>query len=531
VAIGTPVNRGTASTDTNQATLPVTTSGAIAAGSKIILSAGWRTASTLSSVSGGGLTWTIDRQFRNAGLSQSAALVTADAPSGLASGTTITLTFSANTTAKFVSVEEVTGLAAQGSVLDQQLGAENATTTTAFDTGNLGTTTVADELLVAVIFYQGIETTVTWASSFTALQRLTSPTRSMANGYRIVSATGVYKASGTHSPTSTWTGVLASYKAAGGPSTVNGSAALTGAGTSTTAGTRIRSGAAALTGTGSQTAAGVRTRSGSAVLTGLGSSTSAGTRIRSGAAALTGAGSSTTAGTRIRNAASNLTGQGTLAAAGGRTSSGTAGLTGSGAVTATGTRRLNGTASLTGAGTLGASGGATKAASSNLTSTSLLAATGLRTTFASAALTSLGSSLSDGATTRYGQTSLASTSTLLASGQTMIGGSANLAGLGSLVIAGSDFQGGVGHLTGGGTLSALGGGVVYGEAHLVTPDPVAPVIVQRTVGGGIRVILETVIYGSAVLTATGTLSASGATTGQAMVDDEEALLRLALELL
>ena len=118
MAIGTPVNRGSAQLDTSQSTLPVTTSGTIASGSKIILSVGWRTATTLSSVAGGSLTWTIDRQIVNAAATQHAALVTADAPSGLASGTTITLTFSGNTTAKIVSVEEVTGLAAQGSAFD-----------------------------------------------------------------------------------------------------------------------------------------------------------------------------------------------------------------------------------------------------------------------------------------------------------------------------------------------------------------------------------------------------------------------------
>ena len=222
MAIGTPTNRGTAQTDTSQSTLPVTTTGAIASGSKIILSAGWRTATTLSSVAGGGLTWTIDTQRVNGAATQHCALISADAPSGLASGTVITLTFSGNTTAKSVSVEEVTGLAAQGSCFDKTTGADIATGTS-FSSGSTATTAQADELLIGIIFYNAVEASTTWTGSFTALQHISGPTRSTGNAYRIVSATGAYAATGTYPTSSTANAIIGTYKmAAAAPVTVAG---------------------------------------------------------------------------------------------------------------------------------------------------------------------------------------------------------------------------------------------------------------------------------------------------------------------
>jgi hypothetical protein len=193
VAIGTPTQRGTAQLDTNQATLPVTTTGTIAAGSKIILAAGWRTATTLSSVAGGSLTWTIDIQRVNGLAAQHAALIQADAPSGLASGSTITLTFSGNTTAKTVAVYEVTGLATGAGSFDKSAGADIASGTS-FSTGNTAT-----------------KASTTWTSSFTGLDVVTSPTRSTASGYRIVSATGAYAATGTYPTASTADAIIGTY--------------------------------------------------------------------------------------------------------------------------------------------------------------------------------------------------------------------------------------------------------------------------------------------------------------------------------
>lgn len=69
----------------------------IVSGERIWVIISWFGTQTLSSFSGGGLTWTIDSQQANG--SQHIGLAYADAPSGLTSGTTITGTLSATAAA------------------------------------------------------------------------------------------------------------------------------------------------------------------------------------------------------------------------------------------------------------------------------------------------------------------------------------------------------------------------------------------------------------------------------------------------
>lgn len=211
--VSVPVVRGTAQTDTSQNTLPVTTSGAIAAGSRIILCVGWRTATTLSSCSGGSLTWTIDRQLQDASLARNGAFVSAYAAAGLASGTVITLTFSGNTTAKLVVVLECANLEpTQPAPGYDETASNDATTSTSFTTNFTAVATAqGDELALALIFYQSVMSSVTWTSPFTGLQLLSSPTRSIAVGYRVLTATGTYAATGTQSPTSIYLAQIITY--------------------------------------------------------------------------------------------------------------------------------------------------------------------------------------------------------------------------------------------------------------------------------------------------------------------------------
>lgn len=220
MAVGVPVVRGTAQTDTSQTTLPVVTSGAVAAGSRIVLVAGWRTATTLSSVAGGSLTWVIDRQQVDGSAARHYAFISAHAPAGLASGTTITLTLSGATTAKCVVVLECPALEPSQPApgYDETASADNASADLVFSTNSTAVATgQADELALACSFFQVVQASVTWTSPFTALSLVSSPTRSLAVGYRVLTATGVYSASGTN-PTSsadfssiiTYYGVIAS---------------------------------------------------------------------------------------------------------------------------------------------------------------------------------------------------------------------------------------------------------------------------------------------------------------------------------
>lgn len=118
-------------------TIAATTNVAVASGARIFLAVSWFQATeTLASVAGGSLTWTITPQAQNG--NQGVALVWADAPSGLASGTTITATFS--TTAGFRAIVGASmtggtaGAAAQGATTatgNSNAHTVNVTTTTA----------------------------------------------------------------------------------------------------------------------------------------------------------------------------------------------------------------------------------------------------------------------------------------------------------------------------------------------------------------------------------------------------------------
>lgn len=89
---------GSFAADTSGTTVAFTTTAAVAAGGFIVLTITDLTGAgqVPSSVSGGGLTWTVDKT----GLGGSASgigIASAQAPAGLASGTTITATYSAST--------------------------------------------------------------------------------------------------------------------------------------------------------------------------------------------------------------------------------------------------------------------------------------------------------------------------------------------------------------------------------------------------------------------------------------------------
>jgi hypothetical protein len=92
-------------------TVADTTTSSVTAGNKIIGVVTWWGGAgfSLSSVAGGALTWTIDRQ--NTGTGYRMALISADAPSGLASSTAITATFTGSSEARGIRFLQVDGLA------------------------------------------------------------------------------------------------------------------------------------------------------------------------------------------------------------------------------------------------------------------------------------------------------------------------------------------------------------------------------------------------------------------------------------
>lgn len=109
MAISAPTDIGTVVTVANSGTQAFNTTVTIPPGAKVWVVVGWFDAVvTLSSVGGGGLTWTIDHQGKNG--SVGIAIVSADAPAGVASGTTITATYSAGTADRFMLGGYATGV-------------------------------------------------------------------------------------------------------------------------------------------------------------------------------------------------------------------------------------------------------------------------------------------------------------------------------------------------------------------------------------------------------------------------------------
>jgi hypothetical protein len=96
--------------------MTLTTTGAAAAQGRVFLFVNWNhTSRTLASVSGGGLTWTVDAQVKDSS-KYHGAIASASAPTGLASGTVITATFSGSVTHGLISAASFTGIASTNPV-------------------------------------------------------------------------------------------------------------------------------------------------------------------------------------------------------------------------------------------------------------------------------------------------------------------------------------------------------------------------------------------------------------------------------
>lgn len=113
-----------------------------------------------------------------------------------------------------IAVVEYSGIATS-SALDQAICSARGNTGLGQqpDSGNV-TTTEADELLLGAVAAQGADAT-TWGSSFTELMELSTASRGVTVGERIVAATGTYKATATLDA-GEWFCLLATFKADAG---------------------------------------------------------------------------------------------------------------------------------------------------------------------------------------------------------------------------------------------------------------------------------------------------------------------------
>lgn len=135
-------------------------------------------------------------------------------------GGATTLTFaSSSATSMMVTIVEVSGLATS-SILDQTASANS--TSTAPNSGNTATTTVASEFVFSAVGLDGANAeTITGAGSTTLLDTVVnsgSGNESFADGYQIVSATGTYAGQYSLTVSEEWAALVATYKTSGGGS-------------------------------------------------------------------------------------------------------------------------------------------------------------------------------------------------------------------------------------------------------------------------------------------------------------------------
>jgi hypothetical protein len=206
--------------DPSSTTIAFTTTSAVASGGFIVVSVGWfDPATNLSSVAGGSLTWTIDKQGRTANpASSNSALVSAQAPAGLASGTTITATFAAGVVARTIGGTSFTGVATSAPVDGTPPATTGSGLTPVAAWASSSATITAGSVLVATTYNEtgNFTNTVTSPSLQAVLIPNTASGISQVTCYRVESSAGSYTVAGTWSSNAGWVNNAVAYLAAAG---------------------------------------------------------------------------------------------------------------------------------------------------------------------------------------------------------------------------------------------------------------------------------------------------------------------------
>lgn len=227
MAIGTPTAIGQNSTSAAASSLVLTTTAAVPAGAMIVLEiANHNSAAVVPSsvTDSAGNTYTLISAINSSAVSETLAY--ALNATALASGSTITITFPSTRNAA-AAAYYVTGIATSGAV-DQQ--ASNTTGSSATPSvGPTSATTQADELVIGLFGYSNSRT-FTPGSGYTALATVesTGTVRGTTGEYKIVSATGTQTPDGTFSSSTSFAGLVVTFKAAAAG---GGSVALSASGT------------------------------------------------------------------------------------------------------------------------------------------------------------------------------------------------------------------------------------------------------------------------------------------------------------
>lgn len=207
---------GTGSPAGTGSTIAFTTSSTVASGGFIVLGVYWWHATvTLLSVAGGGLTWTVDAQGSSGSMLGNVGVVSAQAPAGLASGTTITATLSAATAdGRAIGGTSFTGVATSAAV-DVAGTVQGQDPGTAWTTGSLSL--AAGSVLVGVSFCEnGTTTSTPTGPAVEALDFRSGGGDGVTLAYRIEAAGGSVATAGTWSVSGAHSDIGVAYKAAAG---------------------------------------------------------------------------------------------------------------------------------------------------------------------------------------------------------------------------------------------------------------------------------------------------------------------------
>lgn len=254
-------------------------------------------------------TWKIDSQTING--TSSVIVCSTILTTALAAGDTITVTLATAATAGLLLLEWSGGM-----VLDQS--ATGSGSTSALDGGTTPATTSATDLILGVFAVSGTAAAhpFTPAAGFTALTSVgaTSFVRTVDSEYQLSSTTGAQDATATASSATEWAGLTLAYKPTATGQT--GQAAVTAAGTLSTAGVASLTGGATLPATASLTASSSVLYAGSVAL-----DAASGVTVSSAAAHTATVGTSSTAtltatGSAARYGTVSMAAAGSLSAAG-----------------------------------------------------------------------------------------------------------------------------------------------------------------------------------------------------------------------
>lgn len=211
--ISVPVDIGTGATNANSDTVSVTTTGIVNAGEHVIVIASANNGTGAPTCSGGGLTWQLDA---DQAIANKVVIFSAYAPAGLASGTVITITFTAvGTGIRLVGVMSVAGLAPSNWFDQASTFTSGTTAQAAWDTGTTGTRTSAQEISIGGA-KTGVATTSTVTFPAVELQDTTGALQNtLTTVYHRENLVGTSDIQGAWAdPTASVRGAIATYQAA-----------------------------------------------------------------------------------------------------------------------------------------------------------------------------------------------------------------------------------------------------------------------------------------------------------------------------